>query len=251
MMQLQLKILQERQKNVALKKMVAQNIISQNNNASKPQSYQPASQNEHSNLQVNHRPEFVRRDMHGNKRLQGIAKELTHHSVTSPSSSHLGPSDVNNDAMNPTDEYIHNEVSNIQNGNQDELKKDEKPARVKFMAAQPNNQKLHSLQEQITSIVQETTKLFSSDVDDQLPVSKRKLKQQRAAHIKHKQDVQSLLQTKNTTNFEILPKWKHVQLRNNPNPPSYTLIKSARLWRIVAWALVVMVTTPIVDVYKK
>ncbi|RYH26662.1 hypothetical protein EON65_14355 [archaeon] len=257
MMQLQLKILQERQKNVALKKLVAQNIIAQSGTHSQQQYFQspqPMPQLPQHNMLSKHHLEHIRHGVHANNdnmMLQNGDFASVQHKTSAPgnSNSHTNPSHISS-SVHSDEGYILNELSKLQSGNQDELAKEDKP-RVRFLQAQPNNQKLHSLQEQITSIVQETTKLLSNDVDDQLPFNKRKQKQQRAAHIKHKQDVQSLLRNKNTTSLEILPKWKHMQLKNNSNPPPYTVMKSVRLWRIVAWSLVVMVTTPIVDVYKK
>eukprot|EP01031_Cornospumella_fuschlensis_P031821 gene31821-38477_t len=259
MMQLQLKIMQERQKNVALKKIVAQNIIAERTRGSyqtQHQLHQPfsfASQPQPNKMHRGNLFERNRNGLHDNNDIIMSQKNNIdpNQLINVPPGNKapaMSPSDINPTQSN--DDYLENELAKFHGSNQSDPVNEEKP-KVKFAAAQAQNQKLHSLEERISSIVQETSKLFSSDVDDQLPVSKRKLKQQRAAHIKHKEDVQSLLRNKNTTNFEILPKWKHILLRNNPNPPPYTVMKSVRLWRVISWALVVMVTTPIVDVYKK
>lgn len=110
---------------------------------------------------------------------------------------------------------------------------------------------LEQLSRQLTEAVEATGQQLSTDQEVQLPGKKRKHRKERRRDAPPRAPVPLPSDEINTKAEEILPRWKHRLYHNNPNPPLQNIMKSGRLFRTIAWSLCVLVTGPLLEIYRR
>jgi hypothetical protein len=236
MMKLQMRILYARQTNVQHKQILAKNIINRNN------SYMQTVNDNSSEQLVRHRDEYHDGNGIQQSPLSQKPNSRREEKNQTPLSSYDKKPDINAGNNSIDDELDALLASNSEVYHAPSKSRPKKPMHF--------NQKLHTLSEEMAQAVGENSKLLTTALDDQLPVNKRKQKEKRAAHARHRQDIESQLQNQPVSAVEILPKWKHL-LNNNFHPAPNKVMKSYRLFRAIAWAVVHMITNPIISINRR
>eukprot|EP01039_Chlorochromonas_danica_P004287 gene4287-4707_t len=110
---------------------------------------------------------------------------------------------------------------------------------------------LEQLSRQLTEAVEANGQQLSTDQEVQLPGKKRRQRKERRRDVPLRAPVPLPSDEINTKAEEILPRWKHRLYHNNPNPPLQNIMKSGRLFRTIAWSLCVLVTGPLLEIYRR
>lgn len=245
LMQMQLRILQARQANVRQKQLLGRQIISQQRQAilAAP-SYSQVPDYE---LPQSLFPSNVMGYGDNRPRRAGDGAALASSEAASASArDYMGDSREIRQSRSAGSRSTLGESSGIEDDQPKEVSRapPSKPA-IK------TNHKLLELSELVSQAVDTNSKHLNAAMDDHLPSDKKNKKVQRREQAKHRQDIESLLQSKPNNAMEILPRWKHLYLYNNPNPALSTVMKPYRLFRVVAWAVAYIVTGPLLAVYKR